>query len=222
MLFYENATDGLRQVQAVWSKGCTGWVGFPTSEDKLEALAEKWAEAFGTRLPGHARHVRTKRGLPNAYAYAHPLHGGKIQVWLLRTAGFDASPNTPWSREKWISTPPIYGAKDSQLVMVREPRARGDYAWTWRMTDRHLNAVGSFWRGSVLRGNADGLAFDVSRTVSALPMFGGVRRQLLKELSALERLWKKKWPNRAWPGADVPMMGKFKGQSTIVGGHRKG
>lgn len=211
MIRYDNATTGLRYVLARWSAGCTGWVGFPAYEGKLDALSEKWADSFGTRLPGHVRHARQKKGWPNAYACAHPLHGSdRWQVWLLRTAGDDVSPITAWSREKWIPAPPSYGRAESQLVIVREPRPRRDYAWTWRLSDRHLNSIGSHWRSLVLHGDADTLAYAIGRATSSLPMFGGIRRQVSKELAALERLWRKKWPNRAWPGpVSLPMMGRF-------------
>jgi len=219
---YDNATDGLKLVLRHWSAGCTAWVGFPAEERKLDALDTKWAEIYGTRLPPHARHARRKRGQPTALALAHRAPMGKWQAWLLRTDGDDGDPGSPWRHEKWIRTPPVVGPKDAELRMVMMPRLRRDYRWTWVLSDRHLNMIGSHLRTLVKAGNAGELVFALHSTMKGLPMFGGVRQQLRKEITSQERLWKRCWQDRPWPwppaaypwSDGVPMMGGYRSAVT--------
>lgn len=211
MRHFENQTDGLRHLLRLWSTEAVAWVGFPADPAKLDAIAEKWAERFGTNLPTHVRHERRRRGQPNAYAFSHRIpRSQKVQVWLLRTDGQIVA-GSAWAAESWKSNPPEIGDSETRLVMVREPRPRRDYAWTWRLGPKHLNLIGSHWRTLVESGDADGLRFAVASQAKGLPMFGGIRRQLAGELERQRRRWLMRWPSKPWPGPKtLPMMGRFK------------
>lgn len=210
---FENQTDGLRHLLRLWSRDAAGWVGFPAKLEKVAALDEKWAEVFGTRLPTHVRHARRQRGQPCAYAFCHPragLPGTQRWVWLLRTDGDLGPPDSSWQREVWQISPPELGDAEVRLKIAREPRPRGDWRWTWRLGDRHRNMIGSEWRDHVVAGRGEDLRFAVERAGKSLPMFGGVRQQLLNELEMQRRRWHKLHPTRPWPAAiELPRMGKF-------------
>lgn len=213
MRYYENQTDGLRIVLAHWSKGGAGWVGFPTDRWKLDAIDEKWSERFGTHLPPHVRHARRKRQQPTAFALAHRYAGApasKAWVWLIRTDGDLGPDGSDWRREDWQKSAPEIGDADRRLKVTREPRARGDWAWTWRLGDRHLNLIGSQWRDLVVRGAADDLRFSIESSVKGLPMFGGVRRQLVREMEKQRRRWDHLHPGRPFPWVELPRMGQFR------------
>lgn len=213
MRHYENQTDGLRHCLRLWSKDAVASASFPTQISKLETLSEKFAEAFGTNLPSHIRHARRKAGQPNAYAFAHRFAGAPANmcwVWLMRTDGDLGPVGSDWQRESWNTSPPQIGSAETRLKITKEPRPRGDYAWTWRLGDRHLNMVGSEWRDHVVAGRGDELKFAVEQAGSSLPMFGGIRRQLTKELELQKRRWRKLHPRRPWPNIpSLPRMGKF-------------
>lgn len=215
---FDNQTDGLRHLLRVWSMeaaaGAAGWVGFPAKVEKLCGLDAKWAESFGTRLPSHVRHSRRKRGQPVAYAFSHPragLPGTYRWVWLLRSGGDLGPSHSDWNREAWETSPPELGDAETRLKIVKEPRPRGDWRWTWKLGQKHLNMIGSEWRDHVVAGRAQDLVFSVERAAKGLPMFGGVRLQLAKELELQERRWNKLHPTRPWPlgGFKLPKMGRF-------------
>lgn len=215
MRIFENRTDGLRHLLRIWSResGDAAWITFLTAREKLPALDAKWAETFGTHLPAHVRHARRQKGQPVAFALAHPEAGqpGKWRVWLIRTAGDLGPPQSPWRRENWNSARPHFGPQEIGMQIVREPRPRGDWAYTWKLTDKHINQIGQAWRAAVERGDGQELRFLFESAVSGLPMFGGVRRQIVKEVERQARRWAHKWPNRACPisAAKVPRMGRF-------------
>lgn len=213
MKYYANQTDALRVILSIWSKSPGGWVSFPTDRWKLEALDEKWSERFGTNLPPHVRHLRRKRGQPNAFALAHRAAGlpaSRCQVWLIRTDGDLGPEGSDWRKERWTTTPPEISDADRRLKMTREPRPRGDWAWTWKLGERHLNLIGSHWRDLVEAGNADELRFAIEASARGLPMFGGVRRQLLAELERQRKRWKHKHRRRPFPDVELPRMGRFR------------
>lgn len=215
MRYYDNQTDGLRHLSFLWSRNKpVGWVGFPTDQSRLDALDEKWSERFGTRLPSHVRHLRTKRRQPNGLAFAHRLAGThRVQVWLLRTAGDLGPPESPWNKEAWnTTTTPEIGTAETRLYMVRDARDRGDYAWTWKLGTRHINLIGSHWRDLVQRGDADELRFAIKSCAAGLPMFGGVRRQLMVEMERQKRRWTHQWRDKPFPKVVLPKMGKFSGK----------
>lgn len=210
MRHFDNQTDGLRHVLRLWSRDAVAWVGFPTDDFKLEALREKWAERFGIRLPPHVRHDRRRRNQPNAYALSHRLAGTqRIQVWLLRTEGDLGPIESDWRKEAWRTDPPEIGGADSRLYITKEPRLRRDYAWTWRLGQKHLNLIGSQWRDLAEAGNDEELLFAIRSAATGLPMFGGVRRQLAAEMALQARRWAHKWPNKPFPAFVLPRMGRF-------------
>ena len=210
MRYFENQTDGLRHLLKLWSKDAVAWVGFPAEDFKLKAIGEKWAERFGTNLPPHVRHDRRTRNQPNAFAFAHRLAGTtKPQVWLLRTAGDLGPPQSDWSKEAWNTEPPEVGNAETRLYVTKEPRIRGDYAWTWRLGQKHLNLIGSQWRSLAESGQSSELRFAIQSSAKGLPMFGGIRRQLLAEIALQKRRWTHKWPNKPFPAVELPRMGRF-------------
>jgi hypothetical protein len=213
MRYYDNQTDGLRSVLRYWSRGCVAWVAFPIDRWKLDVLDEKWSERFGTRLPAHVRHVRRTRGQPNAYALAHRYAGApeiRAWVWLIRTDGDLGPEGSEWRREQWTTSPPQIGTEDQRLKVTREPRPRGDWAWTWKLGDRHRKLIGTHWRALAEQGDADGLRAAIEAAARGLPMFGGVRRQLLAEIELQRRRWQHLHPARPFPQVELPRMGAFR------------
>lgn len=208
---YEDITSALRAVQRNWQSGYTCWVSFILGSDKVPAIGERWAEELGTGLPAWKRQDRKQRHLANAVALSSPVLGrpGVREVMLMATADALAMPEvSPWRRQKWLQRCPEL----SEFVMLREPRPRGDYAWTWRLQEHVAVGLARHFTRLVEEGDASAVAKHTHHAVSLYPMFGGVRRQLKRILHSARKLWtaRTKGP---WPGPNpdhLPAMIGFK------------
>lgn len=208
---YEDITSALRAVQRNWQSGYTCWVAFIVGAEKVPAIGERWAEELGTGLPAWKRQDRKQRNLANAVALSSPVLGrpGVREVMLMATPDALAMPAiSPWCRQQWLQRCPEL----SVFVMLREPRPRGDYAWTWRLQEQVAVGVARHFTRLVEAGDGFAVAKHTHHAVALYPMFGGVRRQLKRILKSACKLWtaRNKGP---WPGPDpdhLPAMIGFK------------
>lgn len=187
MRHFDDITPALQAVLRSWSTGDTGcWISFMVDESKVAGIDAKWSETYGTRLSAEKRRWRRSKNLPTAWAASIPMLGAPNKRQLVLMASADAlHAGDQWSRETWRRDPP----EVSDFVLVREPRERGDYAWTWRIQQRQFELVEQHLISLIKSGDA-AVAFDYSRYVSSFyPMFGGVRRQLRRMLRSASKLW---------------------------------
>ena len=214
---YEDITSALRAVQRHWQSGYTLWVSFTEGIDRVRPIGDRWAEELGTGLPAWKRQDRKQRNLANAVALCCPVFGspGMREFMLMATPDALTMPKvSPWHRQNWVTSLPEL----SSFVMVREPRPRGDYTWTWRLQQhvevglaRHLTRlVEQRERFEVIR--------HTNHAVALYPMFGGVRRQLKRILKNASKLWLAKVKSD-WPGHDpeqLPAMIGFKAAKLVA------
>lgn len=209
---YDDITPALQAILRSCSTGDTAcWVSFFVDVEKVDGIDRKWREVYGTTLPAEARRRRKKNGLPTAWAACLPVLGNEYKRQLILLASGEVSKmgaTTPWAREGWISRPP----EASDFVMVKEPRERGDYAWTWRIQNRPLGLVEQHLAALVKSGDASAVAQYSHWLPRFYPLFGGVRRQLRRMLHGARKLWLATCKTN-WPGPDpdhLPMMIGFR------------
>jgi hypothetical protein len=214
MKIYEDITPALQGILRSWSTGDTScWVSFRIDRAKLEGVREKWMEAYGTGLSAEKRRWRRSKGLPTAWACALPVLGNPYQVECVLLASSEAVTVNigPFSREKWVVRPP----EVSDFVIVKEPRERRDYAWTWRIQDRQAALLEQHMSALVKSGDHIAVKVEAEHWIRFYPMFGGVRRQLRRMVRSGEKLWlatrKSLWPG---PNSEtLPMMVGFRNES---------
>lgn len=187
MRHFDDITPALQAVLRSWSTGDTAcWVSFLADEGKVSGIDSKWTDTYGTRLSAEKRRWRRSKNLPTAWAASIPVLAAPHQRQLVLVASADAlHAGDQWARETWRRDPP----EISDFVMVREPRERGDYAWTWRIQQRQVALVEQHLISLIKSSDAAG-AFEYSRyIVRFYPMFGGVRRQVRRMLRSASKLW---------------------------------
>ena len=208
---YEDITSALRAVQRNWQSGYTCWVAFIVGAEKVPAIGERWAEELGTGLPAWKRQDRKRRRLANAVALSSPVLGrpGVREIVLMATPDALTMPEvSPWPRQKWLQRCPELSA----FVMLREPRPRGDYAWTWRLQEHVAVGIARHFTRLIKDSDGSAVAKHTHHAVSLYPMFGGVRRRLKRILHSARKLWVAQTKS-TWPGPDpdhLPAMIGFK------------
>ena len=210
MKIYANATDGLRSVLMQYTKGYTKAVIFDAPESRLETLQNKFAEAYGTQLPGWKRYQRKQKGLPNAWACAFPKSSYPGHYWVVLLAVFDnldgLDKSSPWRNEKWLERVII-----GDYIITTDQRDRRDYTMTFKLQTGSIKGLEAHWR-MIADRDLDGLVHETQRAVKSYAMFGGVRRQLRRLIRGYAKLYKAR-RHKDWPGPDpenLPMMGAFK------------
>jgi hypothetical protein len=214
MKIYQHQTDALRAILLMWSRGYRWAVSFQTSNNKLDALSQKFAENYGTQLPPWKRFQRKRRGLPNAWACAMPKAGSPGQSIVVLMASFETldklAEASPWRRERWR---PAHKVEIGDYkIAPQDKRDRGDHADTIKLTARTLSGLEQYWRALATQGQFDELARDAERAVRFYALFGGVRRQLRRLIRSYKKLYQAKL-KRDWPGPDpekLPTIGKFR------------
>lgn len=210
---FDDITPGLQAVLRSWSTGDTGcWISFMVDESKVAGIDAKWSETYGTRLSAEKRRWRRSKNLPTAWAGSIPVLGAPHKRQLVLMASADGlHAGDQWSRETWRQDPP----EISDFVMLREPRERGDYSWTWRIQQRQVALVEQHLISLIKSGDADG-AFEYSRYICRFyPMFGGVRRQLRRMLRSASKFWVATTKTE-WHGLDpeaLPAMVGYRNES---------
>lgn len=213
MKIYDDITKAMQGILRSYSTGDTVcWIAFQTHQEKLDSIREKWLENYGTGLSSEKRRHRKNHGLPNAWGAALPVLGypHKAECVLLASEDALAMSDGPFSREKWNTSPP----EVSNFVMVKEPRDRRDYAWTWRLQDRAYGILEQHLTALVKSGDAPGIYNETDHWVRLYPMYGGVRRQLRRMFYGSRKLWTAT-QDTPWPGPDpdkLPMMVGFRSE----------
>jgi len=211
MKIYNDLTSGLQSILLQATRGYSHCVSFEIERAKLPALTAKWIDNYGVNLPAWKRFERKSNGLPNAWAAILPVPGAPHQarVVLLRTDA-DLSklpPESPWHRENWASRIEV-----GDYVVSTDQRDRRDFTTTIKLTPRCISGLEAHWR-SLANVCLNQLVHEISHAVRFYPLFGGVRRQLRRQIRGYAKLWAKRMPGRPWPGPDpesLPTMHGFR------------
>lgn len=207
---HEHLTDALRTIQFNYLRGYTCWTSFVVDSEKEPAIAEKWAEIYGTKLPSYIRQDKKQKGLPTAAAVSAPVIGSqnKRELILMATEHARKIHVGPFVRETWETKLPTF----SVFRLTQDVRPRGDYTLTWKLNDRTIGLLEKNLALIVRTGDAAGVRKEVDQWIRFYPLFGGIRRQLRRAISGAARLWeltqKSPWP--AHDPENLPAMVGFK------------
>ncbi|MFN3862051.1 MAG: hypothetical protein ACK4R2_11355 [Roseateles sp.] len=197
MKLIDDKTTALHHILQCRVRGYECWTSFTIDLEKLEAKRRQIEEQFGTRLPPWKRQDRKQMGLPTGVAVAVHVTGEpmKRQVVVLATdLALRAPAGSPWTRERWRQNPPEVDC----FVMVKEPRVRGDFAWTWKLQERTYQRLAHLLTTAVKRGDAHEVDLHCRTWVRLFPMVRGVRRQMRGLIRSAEKLWtatqRREWP----------------------------
>jgi len=215
MKIYQHQTDALRAILFMWTQGYRHAVIFEIRNDKLQPIAQKFAENYGTELPAWKRYQRRKKGLPNGWACAMPKSSSPGYSIVFLMASFETldnlSPDSPWRRERWRPAEKI--EIGDYRIAPHDKRDRRDYADTIKLTTRTLSGLEDYWRALASRGQFDTIAAEAARAVRFYVLFGGVRRQLRRLIRGHKKLYEAR-VKKPWPGPDpeaLPSLGAFRG-----------
>jgi hypothetical protein len=214
MKIYRHQTDALRSILMMWTQGYRYAVTFDAKTEKLDALASKFAETYGTELPAWKRYERKRKKLPNGWACSMPKASHPGQSIVVLMAAFDSldhlDPASPWRREKWIPAERV--EIGDYRIAPRDKRDRRDYADTIKLTTRTLSGLENYWRALAAQQQFDKLADEAWRAVQFYSLFGGVRRQIRRLIRGYKKLYEARL-KKTWPGPDpeaLPSIGQFR------------
>ena len=214
MKIYRHQTDALRGILMMWSRGYRHAVVFDVRNEKLDGLAQKFAENYGTLLPAWKRHERKRRKLPNAWVCSMPKSSYPNHSIVVLMAAFETLDNlasdSPWRRERWRPADRI--EIGDYRIAQNDKRDRGDHADTIKLTKRAIAGLENHWRALASQGQFDKIADEAARAIQFYALFGGVRRQLRRLIRGYAKLYEKKRGSK-WPGPDpeaLPTIGKFR------------
>ncbi|WP_297486624.1 hypothetical protein [Ferrovum sp.] len=222
MKIYDDITPALKAILFHFIRGYTVWTSFIVPIEKLEGIASKWAEAYGTQLPAWKRQDRKEKKLATAVALAAPVisRPGMRQVMLMATEHALTMPKaSDWAREQWLTRLPEF----SEFVMVHEPREGAEYAWSWRIQERVLDGLQRHLVALVKAGDVGQLKHETTHLVQLYPLYGGVRRQIRRMYRGAAKLWTATRKSN-WPGPDperLPMMIGFRKDPGVVAGAKR-
>jgi hypothetical protein len=214
MKIYRHQTDALRSILMMWTQGYRYAVTFDAKTEKLDALASKFAETYGTELPAWKRYERKRKKLPNGWACSMPKASHPGQSIVVLMAAFDSldhlDPASPWRREKWIPAERV--EIGDYRIAPRDKRDRRDYADTIKLTTRTLSGLENYWRALAAQQQFDKLADEAWRAVQFYALFGGVRRQLRRLIRGYKKLYEARL-KKPWCGPNpeaLPSIGQFR------------
>lgn len=182
------------------------WTSFQIDRHKLAEKKAEITDLYATNDPAWKRQDRKQSGRPNASAVSSPVLRApeKVQIILMATPQLESALHlAPWAREKWSNRPIEFGS----YVMVREPRQRGDWRWTWRLQPRVIDGLHRYMTTLVKVGNASAVAVESNSWIRNYTLCGGVRSQLIRLLAAASKLWRACHAS-PWPGLspdELPM-----------------
>ncbi len=207
----ENLTAALDAILINWAlRDYNHWTSFVLAAEREDEKGNELADLYGTRLPAWKRQDLKQKGLPTCSAISAPVLGspGKREFILMATDKVrGAQQGSVWSRETWTDRSITFGS----FVMVKEPRSRRDYAWTWRLQQGVYQGLSRHLINLVKSGNASVILAETQSWLRCYPMFGGVRRQFRRLIISASKLWIA-CHRSTWPGLNVdelPIKTKF-------------
>jgi hypothetical protein len=224
MKIYRHQTDALRAILLMWTQGYRNAIVFEARDEKLDSLAEKFAETYGTELPAWKRYERKRKKLPNAWACSMPKSSYPGHNIVVLMAAFETlehlDPSSPWKRENWRPAEKI--EIGDYRIAPDDRRDRRDHADTIKLTTRTMAGLESYWRSLASQGQFDKIADEALRAVQFYALFGGVRRQLRRLIRGYQKLYQARL-KKPWPGPNpeaLPSVGSFRSASEDKAGKK--
>jgi hypothetical protein len=168
-----------------------GWhFGGTVAPAKAVALADRFAELYGTAATEDQRGHRRRRGLGNARLFMHPSYvAAELHWWILLTEG-----DHPARAAEARNIGPVAGGRRrvtflDQFEAVQLPRKGDAVRWTWRMTGRFRDELQSRF-GELIRHRRDDRELaQALLMLHRLPGFHGIRREVIELRHQVEGEW---------------------------------
>jgi hypothetical protein len=224
MKIYRHQTDALRAILLMWTQGYRHAIVFEARDEKLDSIALKFSEVYGTELPGWKRYERKRKKLPNGWACSMPKASHPGQNIVVLMAAFETlehlDPASPWRREKWQPAEKL--EIGDYRITPNDKRDRRDHADTIKLTTRTINGLENYWRALASQGQFDKIADEAWRATQFYALFGGVRRQLRRLIRGYQKLYQARL-KKPWPGPNpeaLPSVGSFRSASEDKAGKK--
>lgn len=200
------------------ARGHRYWTsGTVKTPEKLDALGEKFAESYGTRLSKDRRHYRRKKGLANAHGLAVPMPSGGYLWFLVVTEGIGPVHERETLRDAWINAGRITWNGDYLLNEVRRPSKHGGGThWSWFFLPARESEIANYMI-HLVKSAPHELGYFIDQQVRR-PMHSGIRSQLTRILKSAKKLFEKAGSDRKWPSPHpdkpLPILDGFRKQKS--------
>ena len=203
----------MQEIPKLVGHGYYHWVSGTVPMEKLEGLAKKFSDRYGTGLTAQQRSRRRSAGEAICRVLALPKTDGKSVDWLLLATDGSGPVN---EREALfdLRKPDGFLIWNSDYVMKLSTRPRkfgGGTRYTWWMRVELESELDS--RASALAQQGD--AYRLRQHLDLMrrrPLFSGIRSQVFKITRRAEASWKRHQGDRPWPGNQdrLPWIGRFR------------
>lgn len=208
MKIYDTQIACQQYLLKVVPRGYFFWTtGVVATREKLDRLAVRFSENYGTRLSAAERFWRKGKGLANALVVAAPLEGENWRFYLVATEGNGVVWTDEGERLKnaRVTTTPVIWGKDYYMHQARRVREHGGgLHWSWWIQPELNNKLEKYLLHLAKEGNAGELETQ-HRLLRRRPLHSGIRSQVSNIERRSRRVWEKCWPGRPWPGSDEPL-----------------
>lgn len=217
MNLFEKQSEAQRFLLRMIPKGFRWWTsGIVKDKAKLEQLAEKYDEHYGTELKPWQRAYRKKKGLANAHFIAAPLPISELEggyIWFL-IASDGAGPIRENSKLKdaWTNPGRIVW---NDYVLYESQRHRlegGGTRWSWHIKPEVQKQL-DYYVGQLLKTAPHELPTFLSMQVRR-PMHHGIRVWLTRLIKRAHQNFTRMHPGKEWRGPDpvkpLPSFGQYK------------
>lgn len=217
MNLFKKQSEAQRFLLRLVPKGFWWWTsGVAADRVKLDSLAAKFSEFYGTDLKPHQRSWRKKKGLANAHFVAAPMPTNQMEggyIWFLITTD-GAGPVRENSKLKDARTNPgraLWG--DYVLYESQRHRAEGGGTrWSWHIKPAVQKQI-DYHIGQLLKTAPNELAGFLAMQVNR-PMHHGIRHYVTRLIRRAHQNFGRMHPGREWRGWDpskpLPSFGQYK------------
>ena len=199
-------------------QGYYWWTSGVVLPERKDALAEKFADLYGTTLGKDRRYVRKSKGLANAEAVC--VVDGSVYRWfLVVTDGEGVVHDSEKLKDARTSSGRIRWADDYVLQDSRRPTTRGGgNHWSWWLTPEAESMI-SRYVDRLAKSNPSEMATYVEFQLRR-PLHSGVRTQMGRILRRAKKLHAHHFPTQPWPCVEpdeLPFISGFRAAQCTSG-----
>lgn len=193
-------------------RGSYFWVGGTTAAAKLEGLAAKFAEKYGTDLKDSERHYKRRKGQASTRFLATQLPDGDYLWFLVATEGVGRIHEEEMLYDTRELNERIIWNKEYILHQTKRPSTMGGGKhWSWWLLHQREREISSYLDSLAKEGDPRLKCYIAE--IQARPLHSGVRSQLWKMYRRANKILLARHPEIPWPGPDMseplPWVSKF-------------
>lgn len=217
MNLFKKQSDAQRFLLRMVPKGFHWWVGGVVKDRaKLDQLAEKFSEHYGTDLKPWERAYRKKKGLANTHLVAAPLPADELEggyIWfLIATDGVGPIRENSKLKDAWTNSGRITW---NDYVLYESQRHRlegGGTRWSWHIKPEVQKQLDCYV-GQLLKTAPHELPGFLAMQARR-PMHHGIRVWLTRLIKRAHQNFTRMHLGKEWRGPDpakpLPSFGQYK------------